>query len=166
MSEAYEVSRNVVLYILNKIGPCDMHKLAKIVYFADMKHLVKYGRAILEDDYYVKMRFGPVPSGIYNNIKANLFKSVESESALSIKANSKADLDYLSESDLECLDLSIEENRRLTFDQLTEKSHGKAWGSARDNGPIDLLNIALEGGASEGMIEYINTHEELSYAGW
>ena len=57
-----------VFFILNEIEEgCDIHKVCKILYFADQKHLVKWGRPIT-GDHYIKMNYGPVPSNIKNII--------------------------------------------------------------------------------------------------
>jgi len=46
-----------VFFILNEIEEgCDIHKVCKILYFADQKHLVKWGRPIT-GDHYIKMNF-------------------------------------------------------------------------------------------------------------
>jgi uncharacterized phage-associated protein len=49
------------------------------MYFADRKHLEKYGRFICGDSY-VAMKHGPVPSEIYDILKA-----VISDTVLSFK---------------------------------------------------------------------------------
>ena len=43
-------------------------KLAKLLYFADKRHLLKYGRPIIGDRY-VGMKDGPVPSSAYDVMK-------------------------------------------------------------------------------------------------
>ncbi|OQY45782.1 MAG: hypothetical protein B6240_08350 [Desulfobacteraceae bacterium 4572_87] len=47
----------------------DFHKVFKILFFADQKHLSRYGRPVV-GDYYVAMRHGPVPSRIYDILKS------------------------------------------------------------------------------------------------
>jgi uncharacterized phage-associated protein len=51
----------VILFILNALEHSDIHKLCKIIYFADQKHLARYGRPIT-GDWYVAMKDGPVPT--------------------------------------------------------------------------------------------------------
>lgn len=61
-----------VLFIAEKLikrygkNGADLHKIFKILYFADQKHLAKYGRPIV-GDFYVAMREGGVPSKIYDS---------------------------------------------------------------------------------------------------
>ena len=40
----------IVLYILNKTGGIDFYHLFKIIYFAEMKHLAKWGIRLQKDD--------------------------------------------------------------------------------------------------------------------
>ena len=46
-----------------------MHKLCKILYFADQRHLSLYGRSITGDTY-IAMQYGPVPSNVDDILKA------------------------------------------------------------------------------------------------
>jgi uncharacterized phage-associated protein len=158
-----------VLYIVRKLGEqVDMYKLAKILYFADQKHLVTYGRTILGDEY-VPMEYGPVPSAIYNAVKminnANTgYKLFSQQLHLSVKdgyrticSSAMPDMDELSLSDIECLDASITENKMLGFDDLRKKSHKLAWSIAAEKGlsRIRIEDIAKEAGANDDFIEYI-----------
>jgi uncharacterized phage-associated protein len=58
-----------ILYIAQKVDDPTFHRISKIMYFADRKHLEKYGRFICGDSY-VAMKHGPVPSEIYDILKA------------------------------------------------------------------------------------------------
>lgn len=156
---------SVVLFILGKMkGKIDRHKLSKILYFADQKHLARYGRPVLGDKY-IAMSNGPVPSTLYDAIKSidddrysfDLFKNnLSSEGKYYIISDHEPDLDELSESDIECLTESLKENAHLSFSRLTNKSHGLAWNSAGRDARIDIKEIAKEGNASPDMIKYIN----------
>lgn len=162
-----------VLYILNKAEePLDAHKIAKILYFADREHLAKYGTSITGDTYY-KMQYGPVPSTVYDIIKAvqgkrstisaevvATFLAVNSERK--ITANRSFDEDEFSPSEIKCLDASIKEYADKSFDYLTDISHDSAWTFATDT--MDELKIAEAGGADSGMLKYIKEHNELANA--
>lgn len=66
----YETTLNAILYVLQQLGgKTDMHKLCKILYFADQRHLSKYGRSITGDTY-IAMQYGPVPSNVDDILKA------------------------------------------------------------------------------------------------
>lgn len=56
----YDKAVNSILFSLTRLGGVtDMHKLYKILYFADQRHLSLYGRSIT-GDVYIAMQFGPV----------------------------------------------------------------------------------------------------------
>lgn len=145
-------------------GRTDMHKLFKILYFADQKHLVNYGRPVVGEEY-IKMEYGPVPSHIYDAVKSirsgskfynfDLFKASISLKGNHITSSLAPDLDELSRSDLKCLDESITENKELSFEELVKKSHSKAYQSSRHSDSIKVTAIAQEGGANEDQIKYI-----------
>ncbi|MFW5759810.1 MAG: Panacea domain-containing protein [Cyclobacteriaceae bacterium] len=172
-------SINALLYIIKALNKsktnCDIHKISKILYFAEQQHLVKYGRPIIGDTY-IAMKYGPVPSNVYEIVKfvrgdsAFILTSddevkfkLKAVNDYSIEALQEPDLDYFSETDLECLQNSIEANKNLTFDQLTDKSHGLAYEKVECNLAIAIEDIALEGGASEDMIEYMKVVAENLY---
>jgi len=164
-----EKSLAALLYVVEQLGKVDFHKLSKILYYADQKHLTKYGTPIT-GDFYCAMDFGPVPSKIYDILKSvrgdSFFETNEFAKYFSVdnsyvvKGLLHADLDEFSESDIECLNVSLQENKDLDFDGLVKKSHGKAYKSAYLNGKITLEEIAKEGGANSEMIKYIETVAE------
>lgn len=117
-----------------------MHKICKILYFADQMHLSLYSKSITGDDY-IAMTYGPVPSKVDDMFKAVRGDSYfsNSDNAVELKtyftfynkfyviALKKPDTDYLSETNVECLDKSTEQCRNMNFEQLTQFSHGIAW---------------------------------------
>lgn len=159
---------SVVLFILKELkGKIDRHKLSKILYFADQKHLTRYGRPVLGDKY-IAMSNGPVPSTLYDAIKSindnrylfDLFKNSLKTELYFILSDKQPDMDELSESDIECLMESINENASLSFPKLTLKSHGTAWEHACKDSQIPIEWIAKEGNASKEMIQYIKENIE------
>lgn len=55
----YDRAISSILYALKQLGGrTDMHKLCKILYFADQRHLSLYGRSITGDRY-IAMQYGP-----------------------------------------------------------------------------------------------------------
>jgi len=164
-----EKSISALLYVTKLIKKADLHKISKILYFADQKHLTKYG-TVITGDFYIAMEFGPVPSRIYDIFKAvrgdGLVETDEfneyfnvSQSYL-IKPLKEPDMDEFSESDIECINESIVENKELEFEELVSKSHGKAYKSAKSNCKISLEEIAKEGGANSEMLKYIGSVAE------
>jgi len=163
-------TKALILYVLNHFHTVDIHKVFKILYFADRYHLVNYGRSITKDTYHA-MDFGGVPSEIYDVFKivrgdrkayselVGFEGSFKFISKMEVTPIEKPDLDELSASEIESLDKSIKENKDLNFSQLKEKSHDKAWKEAYNNmpdSPIEITTIAKAGGADRDMVSYIN----------
>lgn len=151
-----EKAVNSLLFVVSQLDKADTHKTYKILYFADQKHLIKYGRPIFGDTY-VKMQYGPVPSFVKNVVDEEIFgleEVVAKYHKYYIKPLKEANLDYLSESDIECLVESIDENKNLVFGSLTDKSHDYAYNKA--NWAIDYLDMAKAIGADEKTLMYIN----------
>ena len=171
MNDNISVISNSLLYILQKFEDATIgkHKLFKILYFAEQKHLAKYGKSITEDTY-IAMPYGPVPSlalDIVNYEDNNAFPNPEMQEAKSmlevndkfVTALSPPDLEWLSVSEIKCIDESFDENCNLTFGQLTDKSHDSAWNEA--SRLMDKLKIAKAGGANDGVLNYMSYKEEL-----
>ena len=60
-----DVARAAVLYVLQALGgSVEANRLGAILYFADQKHLVKYGRSIFGGRY-IKTDFGAMPEFLY-----------------------------------------------------------------------------------------------------
>ncbi len=168
----------VMLYILNKTKGTDIYHVLKILYFAEQKHLVKWGSRITADDFRA-YDYGPVADQLYHAIKNSHLLDKELPEMLQqvarfagddapnvLLAKREADLDFLSKSGMECLDESIRENVGLTFDQLKQKSHDAAWQEAYQ-GKGDLMSniaIAKAAGADEAMLQYIADQLEIDKA--
>lgn len=168
-----EKTLHSILFILEKTGgKCGFHKIFKILFFADQKHLVEYGRPV-SGDRYIAMQDGPVPSVLYD-----IFKYLRGDSlfvALSapnvgdffevvdhhyVIPKRHPDLEMLSETDIDALEASIAENAHLGFGFLSKKSHQSAWEKAKDN-EMNALEIARDGGADEEMLKYIRLNMEI-----
>lgn len=164
-----------VLYIVKKIDEqhekADFHKIFKILYFAESKHLATWGRPIT-GDYFIAMRDGPVPSAIYD-----IFKSVKGDSVFIptttfhsyfeivtyfVESKQEPDLDVLSESELFLIDESIVENVHFNFGELKQKSHKVAWHKANKDEKMSYKLMAQEAGAVEKMIQYLQFNSENS----
>lgn len=169
-----------ILYISTKVDGVKFHKLFKILYFADLKHIAKYGRPIVGDRY-VAMEAGPVPSKIYDILKevkkffskSRFSKFFEVNIFSTVSPKQQPDTDLFSDSDIECLDESIKENQGLSWSKLKDKSHDEAWKKAWDvacikqkkQEDIDLNDIILVSGANEDMRQYIaNRHQKYKVA--
>lgn len=139
----------------------------KALYFADKEHLSKYGRQIY-DDTYQAMEKGPVPSLAYDIVKYvrgdgfYSFENPDPSTAIQVPDNRtiiplrESDLGQLSKSDIECLDIAYDYVKKMTFGELKNASHDKAYGTAEENDEIitDNLILSLEDG--ETILEYVN----------
>lgn len=168
----------VLLYILNATKGTDIYHVLKILYFAEQKHLVKWGSRMTADNFRA-YEYGPVADLLYHAIRNSRKLDKELTDMLQdvahfagddapnvLLAKREADLDFLSQSERECLDESIRENAGLTFDELKRKSHDSAWQEAYE-GEDDLMNtisIAKAAGADEAMLEYIKEQLEIEKA--
>jgi uncharacterized phage-associated protein len=160
---------NALLFISRKIadqkGRADKYAILKILYFAEKKHLVEYGR-LITDDRFAALKFGPVPSNSYDLLDYNreYFEPVDNKSVIPL---SDPNIKKLSRSDIKCLGLAIEENKALGFTELKNKSHDKAYHNAFDNSLqwMSIEDIAEQEGADKDLLGYIKEHYEiLSYA--
>lgn len=171
-----EIAIEAILYIANRVERKDIHKICKILYYADQRHLSKYGRSITGDTY-IAMAYGPVPSNV-----EDIFKAVRGDSFFSpyvenirkeefdfinkfiIRPKRNADLDYLSESDLECLDFAIDKCKDLSFQQLTDLSHDLAWNNTHRDRAISVKDILREMGDDEEYVDFIAQKLEMENA--
>lgn len=171
-----DVAIQAVLYVLQQLGgTADMHKVFKTLYFADQMHLAQYARSITGDDF-IAMDYGPVPSQIYDLFKAlrgKSFFSIQSEEYKSLlravnrfdfQALQAPDLDYFSQTDLECLNAAIELCRDKGFNELVALSHGKAWNNTKLNRTISMKDVLSEVGEEEGYIEFVVQNNKMSIA--
>lgn len=169
----YELNKgksvNALLYICKKLGGgWDKYSLLKILYFAEEKHLVTYGRPITGDQI-IAMKYGPVPSWSFDCVKPRpeneKYFTIDSDT---ITANLEPDMDFLSKSELKCLDESINENSPLSFGELKKKSHNAAYEKTVHeqglNAPIQFAEIAKSAGANDDLIAYIS--ENISLKNW
>ena len=166
-----ERALELVLYVANELRHPTLHSVSKVVYFADREHLSRYG-SLLSGDNYVAMRHGPVPSAIYNLLKAAAGRQeplIPPEfyelvgQALKIEGRSRvqplrqATLELLSVSQRECLDASIKTNGRLSFVQLTAKSHDAAWKAVDENELIEVKAIAKTLPNAKQVVPHLNS---------
>lgn len=165
----------IVLYILNKTKGLDYYHVFKVIYFANIAHLARYGFRMTTDEF-CALPDGPVPSVLYNCIKDDVHCDKELEVMIQnsvakgnedayymLTAKREADMDYLSHADIEEIDKSIKENAYLPYGELREKSHGEEWHRAyystkQGRKVMDVIGMAKDGMASGEMLEYIKNN--------
>lgn len=168
----------LVLFILGKTGGVDFYHAFKILYFAEMKHLAKWGSGIVPDEF-CALKYGPVPNQLYDAVKeldrprmtlseelSKVIQFAGEDAPNVLLPKREANLKFLSKSEIEALEQSIEENKSLTFGQLMRKSHDEAWDEAnrRVNGTniISPISMAKVLHADNAMLEYIEEQMQIS----
>jgi len=137
-----------ILYLANKITTPGKYKICKMLYLADKICLERYGRFIFGESYTAVLE-GATPSIAYD-----LIKQIEQVhgGGLKIEGNAviplrQANLDYLSQSDKECLDQIITSYDNAPT-KMREDAHDAAWKQAwegrgnKRSTPIPVENIA------------------------
>lgn len=171
-----EKTLNAALLILKHLGQADYHRIFKILYFAEQQHLKDFGQP-LTGEAYQAMPYGPVPSFLYDVFKAaenqnaafaealelsKVFNVTRNKNTPLVTANREPDTEALSETNIEALLKSIEENAHLSFAEITEKSHDLAWAKAEKalETEMSYVDIAAAAEASAEMLKYIALNVE------
>src|SRR5258706_11420326 len=66
--DSEKLVRALAFFASRGVEDLDTLKSAKLLYFADRAHLLKYGRPIVGDDYYC-MKNGPIPTNALGQIQ-------------------------------------------------------------------------------------------------
>jgi len=155
-----------ILYLAKKISNSDIYGICKLLYLVDKTSLEKYGRFIFGETY-VAMEEGATPSGAYDLLK-QAAKTTSSEIKIegnNIIALRNPNLDYLSESDIECLEQIINIYGRLPNWARAREAHDDAWKKAWDNrGTKGSVSIPVESIAelladSDDLINYLSNSD-------
>jgi len=148
----------------------DYYKILKIIFYAEAEHMKKYGLPIIGDQYYA-MRHGPVPSHSYDLIKIAKGDTVFSDpyqvrnyfeihNEYHLQPLQEPDMDEFSQSNLECLDETVEAHCSKTFNELHKESSTKAYNTAGQNDIMEIAAIVEDFGGSEEAIEMLREHAE------
>lgn len=166
-------------------GVRDLTKLkaAKLLYYVDKYHLLKYARPVI-GDHYVCMDFGPVPSDSLNFLNNALGREVEYgpkfepvrqlfERTVKIEpgrnplfvAASEPDMSVFSVSDIEALDQVIQEYGKYSAGELVDLTHADAtWripDAVRQAGETEPIPYQLFfDGADERMLKFVESEQE------
>lgn len=164
-----------VLHILNKAGgTLDKYRIYKALYFANKEHLNRYGRLITSDTFFA-LPFGPVPTklaDVLDSIKTGkklkdsekhlfspIIESLEHcgfDAENYFTAKQLPDMDELSETDIECLNIGLNKCIGRDFGEIKEESHDKAWEKAFAkpcHKSIDILDMVDD--SNQSMKEYV-----------
>lgn len=152
----YEKAIETLVWLASRKPGIDIYHVSKVIFYADKTHLNKYARPILGDSY-ICMNYGPVPSGIRDLIEGNSWLSPDHLDGISggIKVNHgphenltplrEPDLDFFSETDIECLEASLIEYGEKSFSELRRLTHNeKCYLATNINQPIDIALMVDE----------------------
>ena len=165
---------NALLFVANRVQRKDVHKIFKIIYFADRQHLADWGRPITGDTD-IAMEAGPVPSRLYDMLKIvrgdsylpdteGLSRFFQIENWMYVKPLQDADLNELSRNEQEALSETIAKYADLSYDEIKEKSHDVAWRSTARDFAINWDNIAREAGLDSEELACVNEYARLEAA--
>lgn len=140
----------VVLWFAAQSSPIDVYRVVKGAFFADQRHIRKFGRPIVGDQYRAVM-WGPLPQVIYGVIRRRPIEmqALQSngdlpfrlEGEYNIKADREPNLDLLSTSDQEALQYGWEQVRDKTFDELCDLTHADPAYVLANGGVMDYRNF-------------------------
>lgn len=131
------------------------YDIVKSVFLADRRHLNEYGRPITFDNY-VAMKHGPVPSKVYDVLKADPCEAGHPWTKTQINANTFTyqnatrgfDEQILAESDCEALSEALVTVKSLGFAQIRKLTHEDsayvdAWEDNSDKRAFDMSYAML-----------------------
>lgn len=173
VADKEKISRinEALAYIASKAhdNKSNFYNVLKVFYLADKLHMERYGRFIF-DEQYAAMEKGPVPSIAYDVIKKikgeDAFnKDIDisevsfsvSLSGYNIIPSRKANLDYFSNSDIECINEIIMKSNK---EDLGDLSHDEAWKNTKRNTIMDPEAIISSLENKEDLLDlYKNRHQ-------
>jgi uncharacterized phage-associated protein len=136
----------VILYLAKNVSDHDIYGICKLLYLADKTSLEKYGRFVFGESY-VAMEQGATPSNAYDLLK----KATERPSSgIEVKGFQiiplrEPNLDYLSKSDIECLDQIIDMYGKVPNWRRADDAHDNAWKKSWDKrGNKKSVEIPIE----------------------
>jgi len=164
----YAKAIEALTWLANEKPGIDIYHIAKVLYYAEKRHINKYARPIIGDTY-ISMDYGQVPSGVRDLISKNSWLDPDDikkfSKSVTVKKNPnpniiplrKPQLKYFSDTDIACLKEALSECGNLTFKQLKNKSHEEeSWIHTERNQPIDyLLMIDKDNPNKKEIIEEI-----------
>lgn len=155
-----EKAIETILFLSTLKKGIDLYHIAKIIFYAEKDHINKYARPIIGDKY-ICGKDGPFPSKIRDLVHGgepylNLDDLQAIHKTISISKNDEKefphinplrepDMDFFSESDIECLLGAFKKYGNLSFSELRELTHHELfyYKSAKDK-EIDYLLLVDE----------------------
>lgn len=150
---SYDKTTEVIIWLANKKPGIDIYHVAKVLFYADKMHINKYGRPITGDTY-IRMPYGPVPSGVRDLVTENSWLSPKqleqikssliidkSDNRYKLAATREPNMKYFSKTDIACLKNSLSEYGDMSFDELYNSTHSEKCYYETD--PNEKIDYAL-----------------------
>ena len=163
LNRKYRKALEALVYLANK----DQRNywILKTIYIADKEHLSRYGSQLFDDSYRA-MKLGPVPSFAYDIVKSVrgdgwfAFDRPDPKTVLEVPDNRtiiakrQADMAFLSQSDIECLDFAYNLIKDLSFAQLKKLSHDSAYKAVKEDDEMTIESIISTLENKEEIMDY------------
>lgn len=157
---------HTLLFLIQSLGgKAEAAQLLRLLYFADKKHLSRYGSLIL-GDVYMSMKNGPVPCNTFLLFQ----KIVEKNSRVTFEYDVREyffneqgyverlqdyDNEVLSKSEAMCLFEAIREHKCNDLDTMARLSMDDAWAHANIYNELSVIDMAKTEQTPEVLIQYI-----------
>lgn len=132
----YNKAIETIVWVASQKPEIDIYHVAKVLFYADKMHINRYARPIIGDTY-KKVNYGPLLSGIHDLISEDPWLSpeylelvadsfsVQKDPYPKIRALRSPNMEYFSETDIECLKESLDEYGEKSFDELRKLTHNE-----------------------------------------
>lgn len=130
-------AREVILWLANRKPGIDVYHVVKCAFYADKYHLNEYGRPLAGDSYNAGP-YGPLGQVVYGLLRGDFFEilALGGNGELAFRVSQKpeyavlpdrdANMDVLSESDVEALVYSVDNFGDKSFEELMTLTHAEA----------------------------------------
>lgn len=147
-----------ILYLAARIPNPDVYGICKLLYLVDKTRLEKYGSFVFGESYYA-LKEGATPSHAYDLLKEASRGPIDGIAVEGVRVITlrKANLEYLSEADVECLELTIKAFGDFPNWEIRKYAHDEAWNEAwkkRGEGNSVLMPV-------ESIARYLADSDEL-----
>ena len=168
-----EKAIEILLYVAQRMGN-NVYNSLKIICLADKKHLAETG-TFMYGETYSALDLGPVPSFAYDVAKAgtgraclnrqlvtetpNFANTFDADNGTNrtFKPMREADLDYLSASDIEAIDATLDAHKHRGFGGLKELSHDDAYHATIRNQAISKQAIAATTDIAAELVQHLES---------
>ncbi len=164
----HEKAIEVIIYLAERINDPTYHSINKLLYFADKTSLERFGRFICGETY-LAMPQGPVPSNVYDLMKEAVDDGSNGfivESQHHVKPLRQANLEKLSDSDIQCLEKMIKLYGDVPYWVKRDVSHDEAYYAAwnargnKSSVPMSIKSIAQLLEDSAELIEHLQHNND------